>query len=162
MSSRRKTAVRRHPVIVDIGCGCRRGKFSSFFSSAIKPKKPHNYFSSSTSNSTSSTTTSTTHSSSSFSCQYSPLKSRGTNCKNKGEKITGESVAVEKDSSEPYIDFRESMVQMIVQNEIYGWEDLRELLRRMLSLNSPQYHPVILRAFSDVCQAVFSPPSHEC
>ncbi|XP_039139046.1 transcription repressor OFP8-like [Dioscorea cayenensis subsp. rotundata] len=155
-SSKRNMTIRRQPIIVDLGCSCRRGKLSSIFFSPKKPKKHFNYFSSSST--TSNSTTSTTTSSSSFSYQHSPHKPNVTKSQKKG-KITEESVAVEKDSSEPYLDFRESMVQMIVQNEIYGWDELRELLHRMLSLNSPQYHPLILRAFSDVCQAVFTPTS---
>ncbi|KAJ0972742.1 hypothetical protein J5N97_020701 [Dioscorea zingiberensis] len=154
--SKRKFTVRRHPVIVDVGCSCRRNKLSSLFSSFPKPKKPHHYFSTSTSSAT------TTASSSSFSFQEdSPQKPTRSSSKKKNPKgrLVGDSVAIEKDSSEPYLDFRESMVQMIVENQIYGWDDLRELLHHLLSLNSPQYHPLILRAFSDVCQAIFSHPS---
>ncbi|XP_039118063.1 transcription repressor OFP8-like [Dioscorea cayenensis subsp. rotundata] len=168
--SKRKFAVRRHPVIVDIGCGCRRNKLSSFFSSINPiPKKQNPYFSTT---SLTTTTTTTTTSSSSFSFQDSPQNPTCSNSMNQNTKkkkkkkmmkkktrVVGESVAVEKDSSEPYLDFRESMVQMIVENQIYGWDDLRELLHSLLSLNSPQYHPLILRAFSDVCHAIFSPPS---
>ncbi|KGN48291.1 transcription repressor OFP6 [Cucumis sativus] len=71
----------------------------------------------------------------------------------------GESVAVEKDSDDPYLDFRHSMVQMILENEIYSKEDLRGLLRCFLQLNSPSHHGIIVRAFSEIWDSVFSSTS---
>ncbi|KAL0543642.1 hypothetical protein IC582_018743 [Cucumis melo] len=71
----------------------------------------------------------------------------------------GESVAVEKDSDDPYLDFRHSMVQMILENEIYSKEDLRGLLRCFLQLNSPSHHGIIVRAFSEIWDSVFSATS---
>ncbi|XP_038883195.1 transcription repressor OFP6-like [Benincasa hispida] len=67
----------------------------------------------------------------------------------------GESVAVEKDSDDPYLDFRHSMVQMILENEIYSKEDLRGLLRCFLQLNSPCHHGIIVRVFSEIWDSVF-------
>ncbi|KAI4370155.1 hypothetical protein MLD38_018531 [Melastoma candidum] len=71
-------------------------------------------------------------------------------------KIDGEGVAVEKDSHDPYLDFRHSMLQMIIENEIYAREDLRELLGCFLQLNSPCYHGVIVRAFTEIWNGVSS------
>ncbi|XP_022963122.1 transcription repressor OFP6-like isoform X1 [Cucurbita moschata] len=68
----------------------------------------------------------------------------------------GESVAVEKDSDDPYLDFRHSMVQMILENEIYSKDDLRGLLRCFLQLNSPSHHGIIVRAFAEIWDSVFS------
>lgn len=68
-----------------------------------------------------------------------------------------ESVAVVKESTEPYVDFRESMLQMIVEEELFAWDDLNDLLHRFLSLNSPQHHHLILGAFADIWDGVFSP-----
>ncbi|XP_023518511.1 transcription repressor OFP6-like isoform X2 [Cucurbita pepo subsp. pepo] len=68
----------------------------------------------------------------------------------------GESVAVEKDSDDPYLDFRHSMVQMILENEIYSKHDLRGLLRCFLQLNSPSHHGIIVRAFAEIWDSVFS------
>ena len=72
-----------------------------------------------------------------------------------------ESVAVAVDSAEPYEDFRESMVQMVVEKEIYAWDDLNDLLHQFLSLNSPRHHPLILHAFADLWtrNGLFCPPS---
>ncbi|KAI3706549.1 hypothetical protein L6452_24365 [Arctium lappa] len=71
-------------------------------------------------------------------------------------RIGGNSLAVEKDSDDPYVDFRESMLQMIMEKEIYGREDLRELLNCFLQLNSPYYHGIIIRAFTEIWNNVLS------
>ncbi|KAF8727930.1 hypothetical protein HU200_018498 [Digitaria exilis] len=67
-----------------------------------------------------------------------------------------ESVAVVKESADPLADFRRSMLQMIVENEIVGGDELRELLHRFLSLNSPHHHHLILRAFAEIWDEVFA------
>ncbi|KAF3442718.1 hypothetical protein FNV43_RR16635 [Rhamnella rubrinervis] len=67
-----------------------------------------------------------------------------------------ESVAVEKDSDDPYLDFRHSMLQMILENEIYSKDDLRQLLNCFLQLNSPCHHGIIVRAFTEIWNGVFS------
>ncbi|KAL3536047.1 hypothetical protein ACH5RR_004508 [Cinchona calisaya] len=71
-------------------------------------------------------------------------------------KIGGESVAVEKDSRDPYLDFRQSMLHMILEKEIYSKDDLKELLNCFLELNSPYYHGIIVRAFTEIWNGVFS------
>ena len=78
-----------------------------------------------------------------------------------GRRVVRESVAVAVDSAEPYEDFRESMVQMVVEKEIYAWDDLNDLLHQFLSLNSPRHHPLILHAFADLWtrNGLFCPPS---
>ncbi|XP_042515701.1 transcription repressor OFP8-like [Macadamia integrifolia] len=68
----------------------------------------------------------------------------------------GESVAVVKDSDDPYLDFRQSMLQMILEKELYSREDLRDLLDRFLQLNSPYHHEIIVRAFSEIWNGLFS------
>lgn len=65
-------------------------------------------------------------------------------------------MAVVKESADPLGDFRRSMLQMIVEKEIVDGEELRELLRRFLSLNSPCHHDLILRAFAEIWEEVFS------
>ncbi|XP_047339568.1 transcription repressor OFP6-like [Impatiens glandulifera] len=67
-----------------------------------------------------------------------------------------ESYVVAKTSRDPYRDFRESMVEMIVEKKIKGAEDLEKLLESFLGLNDSYYHQVILHAFSDICEALFS------
>nr|GMD88058.1 transcription repressor OFP6-like [Ipomoea batatas] len=66
-------------------------------------------------------------------------------------RIDGEGVAVEKDSSDPYLDFRQSMLQMILERNIYSKDDLKVLLNCFLQLNSPYYHGIIVRAFTEIC-----------
>ncbi|KAL2642155.1 hypothetical protein R1flu_009742 [Riccia fluitans] len=67
-----------------------------------------------------------------------------------------ESVAVVKSSYNPYNDFRDSMMEMILQKEIQGAGDLEELLRCYLSLNSAEYHSVIVKVFADVWRELFA------
>ncbi|KAJ1284403.1 hypothetical protein BS78_03G201300 [Paspalum vaginatum] len=71
----------------------------------------------------------------------------------KGE--TGAGMAVVKRSSNPYLDFRSSMVEMVVERRIGSVGQMEELLGSYLSLNSPRHHPAILAAFEDVWEAVF-------
>ncbi|KAA8514967.1 hypothetical protein F0562_018246 [Nyssa sinensis] len=67
-----------------------------------------------------------------------------------------DSVAVVKDSDDPFLDFRLSMFQMILEKEIYSEEDLQELLNCFLQLNSPSHHEIIVQAFMDILNGVFS------
>ncbi|GAB4824638.1 hypothetical protein Ancab_007510 [Ancistrocladus abbreviatus] len=74
----------------------------------------------------------------------------------------GESIAVVKESVEPYFDFRQSMLQMIFEKEIYSREDLQELLNCFLQLNSPCHHDVIVRAFTEISsRLIISPANNE-
>ncbi|CAO2823997.1 unnamed protein product [Amaranthus hypochondriacus] len=65
------------------------------------------------------------------------------------------SIAIEKDSSDPYVDFRQSMLQMIVENEIYTKNDLKQLLNCFLQLNSPSLHGIIIRVFTEIWNTFF-------
>uniref|UniRef100_A0ACD5VQC3 Uncharacterized protein n=1 Tax=Avena sativa TaxID=4498 RepID=A0ACD5VQC3_AVESA len=67
----------------------------------------------------------------------------------------GAGMAVVKRSSNPYADFRSSMVEMVVERRIASVGKMEELLGPYLSLNSPEHHPAILAAFEDVWEAVF-------
>lgn len=67
----------------------------------------------------------------------------------------GAGMAVVKRSSNPYLDFRSSMVEMVVERRIGSVAKMEELLGSYLSLNSPRHHPAILAAFEDVWEAVF-------
>ncbi|WMV51785.1 hypothetical protein MTR67_045170 [Solanum verrucosum] len=61
-----------------------------------------------------------------------------------------ESFAVVKSSRNPQKDFRESMVEMIVENNIRTSKDLEELLACYLSLNSDEYHDLIIKVFKQI------------
>ena len=64
-------------------------------------------------------------------------------------------VAMEKCSYDPREDFRESMVEMIMANRIEEPKDLRSLLNYYVSMNSDEYHSVILEVFHEVCSRIF-------
>ncbi|KAM0872091.1 hypothetical protein ACQ4PT_038965 [Festuca glaucescens] len=70
----------------------------------------------------------------------------------------GVGVAVEKESSDPRADFRDSMVQMVVEMGLCDWDGLRCMLRRLLALNAPRHHAAILAAFAEVCAQLASDP----
>jgi uncharacterized protein (TIGR01568 family) len=53
-------------------------------------------------------------------------------------------------SMDPYRDFRESMVEMIVENNVRGSEALGNLLECYLSLNSREYHGIITEVFRGI------------
>ncbi|XP_042475703.1 transcription repressor OFP8-like [Macadamia integrifolia] len=67
-----------------------------------------------------------------------------------------ESFAVVKRSSDPYNDFRTSMVEMIVEKQIFAAEDLEKLLQCFLSLNSSHHHRVIVEVFVEIWDTLFS------
>ncbi|XP_074280967.1 uncharacterized protein LOC141605935 [Silene latifolia] len=64
--------------------------------------------------------------------------------------------AVVKSSSDPYNDFRTSMVEMIIEKQIFGTKELEQLLQCFLSLNSSHHHKVIVEVFNEICDALFS------
>ncbi|KAL5842433.1 hypothetical protein ACOSQ3_013036 [Xanthoceras sorbifolium] len=64
-------------------------------------------------------------------------------------------VAMEKCSYDPREDFRESMIEMIVANRIEDAKDLRSLLNYYMSMNSKEYHGIILEVFYEVCSNLF-------
>ncbi|XP_010921121.1 transcription repressor OFP2-like [Elaeis guineensis] len=61
-----------------------------------------------------------------------------------------ESIVVVKSSLDPRWDFRESMVEMIIENNLRTSKDLEELLACYLSLNSKEYHDVIIEVFEQI------------
>ncbi|KAK9164105.1 hypothetical protein Syun_005007 [Stephania yunnanensis] len=67
-----------------------------------------------------------------------------------------ESFAVVKRSVEPLEDFKRSMVEMILEKEMVEVGELEELLRCFLSLNSRDHHGVIVEAFAEIYEAMFS------
>ncbi|GLT94767.1 hypothetical protein SLE2022_124920 [Rubroshorea leprosula] len=155
-------------VAVSLGCGsCRRPKLmiSSFFNPKPKPKSKagsyrkhtpyHQHYSSSSSSkydtATSFSPNDDTEAEMDTDPEYCSAKTVGG-----FGRVGEESVAVEKDSDDPYLDFRHSMLQMILEKEIYSKDDLRELLNCFLQLNSPYYHGVIVRAFTEIWNGVFS------
>ncbi|KAH6820374.1 hypothetical protein C2S53_020600 [Perilla frutescens var. hirtella] len=68
-----------------------------------------------------------------------------------------ESFAIVKRSEDPYEDFKSSMMDMIVEKQMFEQKDLEQLLQCFLSLNSRNYHGIIVEAFSEIWAAIFSP-----
>ncbi|CAI8619793.1 unnamed protein product [Vicia faba] len=64
--------------------------------------------------------------------------------------------AVVKRSSDPYSDFRTSMVEMIVEKQIFSPSDLENLLHCFLSLNSYHHHKIIVEVYTEIWEALFS------
>ncbi|XP_054786828.1 probable transcription repressor OFP9 [Prosopis cineraria] len=64
-------------------------------------------------------------------------------------------VAMEKSSYDPREDFRESMVEMITANRLQDAKELRSLLNYYVSMNSQEYHSLILEVFHEVCTNLF-------
>ncbi|XP_010543161.1 PREDICTED: transcription repressor OFP1 [Tarenaya hassleriana] len=60
------------------------------------------------------------------------------------------STAVVKASVDPVRDFKDSMVEMIMENNITTSKDLEELLACYLSLNSDEYHHIIIAVFKQI------------
>ncbi|KAL8223367.1 hypothetical protein R6Q57_018842 [Mikania cordata] len=77
-----------------------------------------------------------------------PIKGKG--------KFVRDSVAVVKKSSDPHEDFRVSMLEMIVERQIFGAKDLENLLQCFLSLNSDEHHSVICEVFTEIWRTLFT------
>ncbi|KAE9598901.1 hypothetical protein Lal_00022607 [Lupinus albus] len=61
-----------------------------------------------------------------------------------------EGFAVSKPSLDPQRDFKDSMSEMIKENNIRASKDLENLLACYLSLNSREYHYLIIKAFEQI------------
>lgn len=61
-----------------------------------------------------------------------------------------ENFAVVKCSLDPEKDFRDSMIEMIMEKRISQPEELEELLACYLTLNSDEYHDLIIKVFRQV------------
>ncbi|KAI4350859.1 hypothetical protein L6164_005266 [Bauhinia variegata] len=64
--------------------------------------------------------------------------------------------AIVKRSSDPYNDFRTSMVEMIVEKQIFSPRELENLLQCFITLNSHHHHKVIVEVFTEIWEALFS------
>ncbi|PRQ27016.1 putative transcription factor OFP family [Rosa chinensis] len=75
-------------------------------------------------------------------------------CRRQG--MVKESLAVVKKSEDPFEDFKKSMMEMIMEKQIFEARELEELLHCFLTLNSRHYQGVIVEAFSEIWKLVFS------
>ncbi|KAA8518480.1 hypothetical protein F0562_015954 [Nyssa sinensis] len=158
-SNRRKLLL--NTVTVDLGCSCRRPRLSKLFH--LKPKhklstyrKPSLFHSSSSSWDKVAGRSAYEDAATAFSPSDTESSIKSLRAVQGFGRIDGESMAVEKDSDDPYLDFRQSMLQMILEREIYSKDDLRELLNCFLQLNSPYHHGIIVRAFTEIWDGMLS------
>ncbi|KAE9602941.1 hypothetical protein Lal_00050072 [Lupinus albus] len=68
----------------------------------------------------------------------------------KGKSSLDHSFAVVKCSFDPRRDFRDSMIEMIMEKKINKPEEMEELLACYLTLNSSEYHDLIIKVFKQV------------
>lgn len=61
-----------------------------------------------------------------------------------------ESFAVVKNSMDPQVDFRNSMIEMILEIKMARREEFESLLDCYLALNAEEYHDMIFKAFKQV------------
>ncbi|KAF9682296.1 hypothetical protein SADUNF_Sadunf05G0094100 [Salix dunnii] len=66
-----------------------------------------------------------------------------------------DSFAVVKKSEDPYEDFKRSMMEMILEKEMFEEKDLEQLLHCFLSLNFREHHGVIFQAFCEIWDNLF-------
>ncbi|GAV77174.1 Ovate domain-containing protein/DNA_binding_2 domain-containing protein, partial [Cephalotus follicularis] len=76
--------------------------------------------------------------------------SSNSNSRSRTSPSLSDTFAIVKSSYDPQRDFRESMVEMIMENNIRSSQDLEELLACYLSLNSDQYHDLIIKVFKQI------------
>lgn len=136
------------------GCGCRRSKPSDVHEPSAVPRSAVSH---QTDPPTCISSSSTRHKSggNEESCTSTITTSVSDENDPKDSKIIN-SIAVVKDSNDPYQDFRHSMLQMIFEKEIYSKDDLQELLNCFLELNSPYHHGLIIQAFTEIWNDVIS------
>ncbi|XP_039057410.1 transcription repressor OFP1-like isoform X2 [Hibiscus syriacus] len=77
-------------------------------------------------------------------------KSMSSSSRSRSRRSLSDSFAVVKSSFNPQRDFRESMVEMIRENNIRTSKDLEDLLACYLSLNSDEYHGLIIKVFKQI------------
>lgn len=61
-----------------------------------------------------------------------------------------ESICAVKYSSDPFMDFRQSILEMIEEVGVKDWEEMEELVYCYVALNSADVHPLIAHAFLSV------------
>ncbi|KAF7829686.1 transcription repressor OFP7-like [Senna tora] len=87
-----------------------------------------------------------------------PSSSRRSVPRRMAEGKVKESFAVVKRSNDPYEDFKKSMLEMIMEMEMFEENELEQLLQCFLTLNSRDYHGVIARAFMEIWQELICEP----
>ncbi|KAK3005806.1 hypothetical protein RJ639_016272 [Escallonia herrerae] len=73
-----------------------------------------------------------------------------------------ESVVLEMDSEDPYVDFKRSMQEMVETHGLRDWEYLEELLGWYLKVNGKMNHGFIVGAFVDLLVGHAADSCSEC
>ncbi|KAJ0974476.1 hypothetical protein J5N97_016441 [Dioscorea zingiberensis] len=68
--------------------------------------------------------------------------------------VFSESICAVKYSSDPFADFRQSILEMIEEVGVKNWEEMEELVYCYVALNSPDVHAVIAHAFLSVYETL--------
>lgn len=91
-------------------------------------------------------------------CRRKTSKPRRKTTRNGGRRrrCTASWCAIEKSTSDPYGEFRKSMMEMIVEKQMFRAEDLNALLHCFLSLNSPFFHEVIVEVYLEIIETLFT------
>ncbi|XP_044506887.1 transcription repressor OFP8-like [Mangifera indica] len=175
MSTNNKKSLLKSMFTANAGCGCGNMKPSDVYDPKPRPKKTlisHNIINPSSSSSSceknNGKSSSTLMDSEDFSSTSFSFNAETSTCTEDSEiemdptkpsqlpspcpKMV-DSIAVVKESKDPYQDFRQSMLLMIMEKEIYNKDDLQQLLKCFLRLNSPCHHDVIVRAFTEIWNA---------
>ncbi|KAM3412613.1 hypothetical protein ACQJBY_004003 [Aegilops geniculata] len=156
----------RHVAVVDTGCRCRprRQRLASFLWPSTKPpvtrssgsSHPSSFFPSSASARVYKHHQEPYEATAKASAPAATKKAGSNPAKKRREEEEEVGVAVEKESSDPRADFRDSMVRMVVEMGLCDSDGLRSMLRRLLALNAPPHHAAILAAFADLCAQLAS------
>ncbi|KAL6006635.1 hypothetical protein ACLOJK_032128 [Asimina triloba] len=65
--------------------------------------------------------------------------------------VLADSVCAVKFSGDPFVDFRESILEMIREVGVQNWEEMEELVYCYVVINSPEVHALIGDAFMSLC-----------
>ncbi|KAI5077136.1 hypothetical protein GOP47_0006960 [Adiantum capillus-veneris] len=87
--------------------------------------------------------------------QFSPSTSAGGTPLTTSHSRVFDSFAMVKCSYDPRHDFKESMVEMIMEKGLHSSHDMVELLQCYLTLNGDVYHDTIVKVFTEVWSEMF-------
>ncbi|MCO5570575.1 hypothetical protein L7F22_024300 [Adiantum nelumboides] len=87
--------------------------------------------------------------------QFSPSTSAGGTLSSTSQSRVFDSFAMVKCSYDPRHDFKESMMEMIMEKGLHSSHDMVELLQCYLALNADAYHDTIVKVFTKVWSEMF-------
>ncbi|MCO5605268.1 hypothetical protein L7F22_059448 [Adiantum nelumboides] len=87
--------------------------------------------------------------------QFSPSSSAGGTLSSTTQRRVFDSFAMVKCSYDPGHDFKESMMEMIMEKALHSSHNMVELLQCYLALNADAYHDTIVKVFTEVWSEMF-------